>query len=561
MTTQAAQDYLTKEVFIRKSVVTFRSLSRELGIHVDDAKNELKAFYQASTYTDTLAVPTYLVSGEVTSKKGAPSNAPDDYDMDLDFEDENRLDVVNITKVVLVDAEILDETVAQYSRIFSVHVYSLSPSKLKDADLICASNVNVQKVDASRGPESFPIVGKIRGAHVEMRIGSGNASSPAPAFASSSKTTLEETKAQPSKATPEIKPEQLTLQGRASLDSKELSTTSEAMQKTEIKEKPKPSGKLNWSNGKSKEKGKVKDKGNAEDKSASKAPYANRASSPPSKLGSSNRSSSISGVSKVKTDSTGATLPTQRGLKRKSQIPFDSEEEEEALKPSKPVAPSTSAKVKNGVVLSSDDEQEQEAPAFRRRCSRVKNGEMSDTEMSLKVMMDIDDDQVVRGSRMTRVPPQPDVEEDTEVEIEEATVPLVSSDADNMDTDDEPVVKSRKRIPKKVVPVGRNGLKKKRVVKTRTTTDAKKYMQTEDYSSYESVEEGDVQVEVEQATKSKGKGRKGSNEQPKTEEPPTEKQSGKSKPKAVSKAAPKPKGGAVKRGSLLNFFGPDKDKK
>ncbi|KAI6115574.1 DNA polymerase subunit Cdc27-domain-containing protein [Pisolithus croceorrhizus] len=166
MTTQAAQDYLTKEVFIRKSVVTFRSLSRELGIHVDDAKNELKAFYQASTYTDTLAVPTYLVSGEVTSKKGAPSNAPDDYDMDLDFEDENRLDVVNITKVVLVDAEILD--VAQYSRIFSVHVYSLSPSKLKDADLICASNVNVQKVDASRGPESFPIVGKIRGAHVEV---------------------------------------------------------------------------------------------------------------------------------------------------------------------------------------------------------------------------------------------------------------------------------------------------------------------------------------------------------------------------------------------------------
>ncbi|KAI6138154.1 DNA polymerase subunit Cdc27 [Pisolithus thermaeus] len=560
MTTQATQDYLTKEVFIRKSVVTFRSLSRELGIHVNNAKNELKAFYEASTYTDTPAVPTYLVSGEVTSKKGPPSNTPDDYDMDLDFDDENGPDVVYITKVVLVDADTLDETVAQCSRIFSVHVYSLSSSKLKDADLICASNVNAQKVDASRGPESFPIVGKIRGAHVEMRNGSGKTSAPAPAFASSSKTTLEETGAQPSKPVPEVKPKQPTLKGRALSDSKGSSTTKEPMQKTEIKEKPKPSGKLDWSNAQSREKEKAKDKRNAEDKSTSKPPFANRTSSPPSKSNRSNQSSSISEVNKAKTDSAGSSLALQRGLKRKTQNPFDSEEEEEVLKPSKPIAPSTSAKVKNGVVLSSDDEQEEEeAPAFRRRRSRVKNGEISDTEMGLKAMMDIDDDQVVRGSRMTRVPPQPDVEEDTEVEIEEATVPPVSSDADNMDTDDEPVVKSRKRIPKKVVPVSRNGLKKKRVIKTRTTTDAKGYMQTEDYSSYESVEEGDVQVE--QAAKSKSKGRKGNNEQPKTEEPSAEKQSAKSKPKGVSKAAPKPKGGAVKRGSLLNFFGPDKDKK
>lgn len=562
MTTQAAQDYLTKEVFIRKSVVTFRSLSRELAIHVNDAKNELKAFYEASTYTDTPAAPTYLVSGEVTSKKGAPSNTPDDYDMDLDFDDENGPDVVYITKIVLVDADTLDETMAQFSRIFSVHVYSLSPSKLKDADLVCACNVNAQKVDASRGPESFPTVGKIRGAHVEMRTGSGKASAPAPAFASSSKTTLEETKLQPSKSVPQVKPERPTIKERASLDSRQSSTAKESMQKTEIEEKPKLSGKLDWSNSKSKEKEKAKDKGNAENNSASKPPFANRTSSPPSKSSRSNQSSSRSEVNKAKTDSTGSSLAPQRGVKRKSQIPADSGEEEEVLKPSKPTAPSASAKVKNGVVLSSDDDQEEDAPVFGRRRLKVKNGAMSDSEMSLKAMMDIDDDQVVRGSRISKVPPQPDVEEDTEIEIEEAreaTVPPVSSDADNMDTDDEPIVKPKKRVPKKVVPVGRNGLKKKRVIKSRTTTDAKGYMQTEDYSSYESVEEGDVQVE--QTTKSKGKGRKSNNEQPKTEEPSAENRSAKSKPKVVAKAAPKSKGGAVKRGSLLNFFGPDKDKK
>ncbi|KAI5988704.1 DNA polymerase subunit Cdc27 [Pisolithus albus] len=564
MTTQAAQDYLTKEVFIRKSVVTFRSLSRELAIHVNDAKKELKAFYEASTYTDTPAVPTYLVSGEVISKKGAPSSTPDDYDMDLDLDsdDENGPDVVYITKIVLVDADTLDETMAQFSRIFSVHVYSLSPSKLKDADLVCACNVNAQKVDVSRGPESFPIVGKIRGAHVELRTGSAKVSAPAPAFASSSKTTLEETKLQPSKSVPQVKPERPTLKGRASLDSRGSSTVKEPMQKTEIEEKPKPSGKLDWSNSKSKEKEKAKDKGNAEDKSASKPPFANRTSSPPRKSSISNQSSSRSDVNMAKTKAAESSLAPQRGVKRKSQIPIDSEEEEEVSKPSKPTAPSTSAKVKNGVVLSSDDDQEEDAPVFGRRRLKVNNGAMSGSEMSLKAMMDIDDDQVVRGSRISKVPPHPDVEEDTEVEIEEAreaTVPPASSDADNMDTDDEPIVKPKKRLPKKVVPVGRNGLKKKRVIKSRTTTDAKGYMQTEDYSSYESVEEGDVQVE--QTTKSKGKGRKSNNEQPKTEEPSAEKRSAKSKPKVVPKAAPKSKGGGVKRGGLLNFFGPDKDKK
>ncbi|KAI6039732.1 DNA polymerase subunit Cdc27 [Pisolithus marmoratus] len=558
--TQAAQDYLTKEIFIRRSVVTFRSLSRELGIHVNDAKNELKTFYEASVYTDAPAVPTYLVSGEIASKKGGPSSTPDDYDMDLDLEDENGPDVVYISKVVLVDADGLDETVAQLSRIFSVHVYCLSPSKLKDADLICASNVNAQKVDASSGPESFPIVGKIRGTHVEMRTGSGKASVPPPAVASSSKMTLEETKKQPSKPAPQAKPGRPTLKEKPSLDLKESVTTTELIQKSEIREKAKPSGKLDWGKAKSKEKEKAKDRANAEGESTSKPSKpssANKTPPLPSKSSTSNQSSSKLETDKAKSYSTRTSLVPQRGVKRKSEIPFDSEEDEGVVEPSKPIASSSSAKVKNGVVLS-DDDQEEDVRAFGRRRARVRNGALSDTEMSVKAMMDIDDDQVVRVCRTSKVPPKPDVEEDTDVEIEEArepTVPPVSSDADDMDTDDEPIVKPKKRAPKKVVPVGRNGLKKKRVIKTRTTTDAKGYMQTEDYSSYESVEEEDAPVE--QATKSKSKSKKGNNEQPKTQEPPAEKQSVKNTPKV----APKRKGGAAKRGSLLNFFGPDKDKK
>ena len=51
-----------------------------------------------------------------------------------------------------------------------------------------------------------------------------------------------------------------------------------------------------------------------------------------------------------------------------------------------------------------------------------------------------------------------------------------------MYVDDEPAEtkpkKPRKKAEKKVVPLGRNGLRKKRVVKSRMSTDAKGYMGT-----------------------------------------------------------------------------------
>lgn len=61
-------------------------------------------------------MPTYLVSGEVVSKTGGSkpfSNTPDvdEYYMDLDFEnDVQEKDVVYMSKVMLVDAKVLDGT-------------------------------------------------------------------------------------------------------------------------------------------------------------------------------------------------------------------------------------------------------------------------------------------------------------------------------------------------------------------------------------------------------------------------------------------------------------------
>jgi hypothetical protein len=54
---------------------------------------------------------------------------------------------------------------------------------------------------------------------------------------------------------------------------------------------------------------------------------------------------------------------------------------------------------------------------------------------------------------------------------------LVDDDVMMADDSDAPPEKpKRKRKAKKVIPVGKNGLKKKRVVKSRMTTDTKGYM-------------------------------------------------------------------------------------
>lgn len=82
-------------------------------------------------------------------------------------------------------------------------------------------------------------------------------------------------------------------------------------------------------------------------------------------------------------------------------------------------------------------------------------------------------------SRVSRVRAQREEEEESEEEgnepEKEATAPPATSEDEQ--SDHVPVV-LKKRKPRKVVPVNRNGLKKRRVIKSRTTTDAKGYMRT-----------------------------------------------------------------------------------
>ncbi|KIK43144.1 hypothetical protein CY34DRAFT_804148 [Suillus luteus UH-Slu-Lm8-n1] len=597
MTSTRAKDFLTKELFIKKNVVTFRSLSRELGIHVNDAKNELAAFSAETANTDIASFATYMVSGQIA----APHTNGDA--MDVTRDDDDVHEAVTRSKMVLVNCDGLQHAKAQFARIHSVYIYSLSPSILRDPALICLPTVSVRNTDTKGNPV---LNGKIIGEHVKVRKGlPKNVSA-----ASSSKTTLDTRK--PVAPQPPILPrksEQTTETGKQNEGS---NAKGHAKPLVATKEQPKPTGKLDWSKGKSKEQdtgsgARVKGKEKPQDTkiSSSSATMVDK----PSGNSDAGQQLMKKAVSKV------PAVEPKRATKRKSPDSSDSDvdvEDKPAPKDRKVMPSSMSnARVKKGVVVS-DDEDEEVPSKVHKKTTRS----TSDSERSLAAMMDIDDDQVVRASRLSSRRPD-DVVDDTGDEVEQTDVDaLISSLGEEEEEEDvKPQVKKRK--PKKVVPVGHNGLKKRRVLKSRTTTDAKGYMQTEDYSSYESVSEEEVVPEVAKKRKPRKVvpvGHNGSKKRRVTKnrtttdakgythteeyssyESVSEEESAEvvhedvKKPKGKKKAEPKLKDEAgdkpvqanpkiketnslrgtkakagkapAKRGGLLNFFGPDKSKK
>ncbi|KAI0352894.1 hypothetical protein OH77DRAFT_743603 [Trametes cingulata] len=581
----ALEDYLTKQIFIEKNVVTYRSLSRQLGLHVNAAKTALAKFHEQSTDSTTRSFATYLISGELfptaRTRQNGPSTQGDD-GMEVDSEGTNSQseeeEEVQTTTLTLVGEKDLEHAKTKYARIFSVHVYCLSPSPLTDAGLICDPSAIVYKADAKEWPTSSIALGRVVGPDVKIgKVPPPMASSSkAPAEPISRKPTLK-VKTEPSEKSEESPP------------AKTASTSISSTEKEKEKEKStslkaKPSGKLDWSKAKktppASEKGEKGEKGKAkEEKQKEKAAVKKEESTSPvekaakktAKLGLKDDSPKDDG---------------KRGVKRKVAPPAASDTEDKPKSSSKEKEKATttpkSAKPdvklrKNRVVSESEDEDASPAPPRKSagknksRASAIADALESDAEQSLRAMMDIDDSLVEKASASrppppTRAPSPAAAADDEDVEMAED--PEAEPEQETQEQDDAPKPKPRKKKEKKVVPVGRNGLKKKRVMKSRMTVDAKGYMVTEDYSSYESVDE----EEAEEEPPKKGKGKKTaatSSNTAKSKKPTTpdadasdEEPAAKPKPVARTSSTTKSKKTSATKGnaqgSLKDFFGKPK---
>ncbi|KAI0796612.1 DNA polymerase subunit Cdc27-domain-containing protein [Abortiporus biennis] len=580
-------DYLTKQLFVDKNIVTFRLLSRQFKIHVNEAKNELQKYLSTPRPDPERAYATYILSGEFHAKVQADNTngKQDENEMDVDQPTEESVsgdrdgEIVPETKVTLVSEADLESARGAYLKIYSQHIYCLSPSPLVDAGLVCSPTAEVWKVDSTLSAEASTSVGRVVGdVHIGKIV-------PPPAITS---IKTRESSSPNLNFSPKVgsKQDSSSKKSKAKEGSTPESTTQEA---SEDDKKPatklKPTGKLDWSKAKSKVKKEEtveksinikdsKERRNQKTEETETETEKEKETTWKDKKTSffASKSDKEKPTKTMKAESSKAEI--KRGIKRKSALPFDSDSDSNIVKENPPspiinvVKPKAKGKRK-AIFSDTEDEEEspKEKPAERKispkparpiKATAPKGKSIpahlvkfpveekeKEPEKSLLAMMDIDDEQVDRVTRQATEPPQ----------TEEESVP--DEDVTMEDSDEPEIIKppTRKRKEKKVIPVGKNGLKKKRIVKSRMKTDDKGYMVTEDYSSYESVSEEEAEEVKPKKKTAAAKGKKSSNS-----ESPIEKSS--SKPSAKTggktKAAPSLKRSTssktAKSGSLMNFF-------
>ncbi|TRM65509.1 DNA polymerase subunit Cdc27-domain-containing protein [Schizophyllum amplum] len=605
-----AADYITRQLYTQKNIVTYRSLSRALGIHVNSAKNELAHYLANGSKQPTRPVATYLVSGSIArvQKSGyddtmdvdAPPDEEDDGFSDSDADDAEQ------ATMILARDEDLEDVKAEFATIYCVHLYSLSPAPIHDAGLLTAPTAEVvRKIDAEKDHAFAETVGRIISPAVKN----------APPIKDLVVTPAAPTKTKSNpRAAPGLKPK-LKLKEEPKLKAKQDDVKDGAKDKkskeVEEKAKPKATGKIEFKKNepeKTKEsdkKGKGKDVETKEPAKEDKPKKVNFFAAPSLKKSAMKKAAPAEEEEEEEEQEAvkakGKKAPTakseaQRGQKRKSETIMVSDDESEgeakASSSKKPVitrvgppihskklkekkveetkddgkgirakvdaaqakaadakaaakaadgkakAVDRSAKAKatdtkpqggrlrNRRVVDSDEE-EDEAPA---KTTRRKSAVASDDERrrELEQMMDVDDDTVIHASRLSKGKPRAQPTDDEEDDDEPAHVPETEpSEAATSEPESEPEPAQqesdaeddvdmgnaldktrRKRKAKANVPVGRNGLKKRKVTRSRMAVDAKGFTVTEDYSSYESVDEDEADAPSEaEEPKPKGKGR------------------------------------------------------
>ncbi|KAJ3798516.1 DNA polymerase subunit Cdc27-domain-containing protein [Lentinula aff. detonsa] len=451
METQSTEDFLTKQIMIDGNIV---------------GAVLLRARYILFESQEGRGIQTCCdISNPQTSN--AMDVDTDNFEENMEYDDDGA-EEVQLVEVVLVGEKDLEYTKSKFSKIYSTHIYSLSPASIRDMGLICGPNETVREIDNRKGSEMAAIVGKMIG-NVKEGKGKPYVPAPPPAVATS---TISGSKSFASAST-ENKP------------TKKNSTTSEKPKASDFFAKVKP-----------KDAKDVKEPTRKETKKSSANEESDKSKSKPT----ASTSKDSDGLEKspkadpkrnqdeqIKSSKAkGNAVANKTGAKRK--LPHFESEEEEAEKPS--------VRVKNHTIVS--DEEEQVTAKVGRTKGKAKSKQVVGREdEDVLALMDVDDDQVIRASRSRRASPEPSEavkSEPKDVEMQD-------------DTEDKPAIKAkRKTKAKKVIPIGKNGLKKKRVMRSKVTTDAKGYMVTEDYSSYESVGEEETEPQPAKGTSRQSKG-------------------------------------------------------
>ncbi|KAG9128078.1 hypothetical protein FRC07_005218 [Ceratobasidium sp. 392] len=450
MASQAATDFLTKEIKISNNIVTFRLLSRQLSIHVNDAKRELELFYQASQRRKDPVFATYVLTGvaaPVQSEALPKSPSASGY---------RSLEETPRHLVVLVPEDSLEATKSRFIGVPSQHVHSLAPVQIKEQGLLTSAAERVRQLDKQKGQDHAAQIGMLL-------------SKEAPWNATSKGKSKHHTNNSMKPTAPVVKPpDKAVTLGRTDLKANATQATkgltrqntlsfTGATKKTESLGSKKegrdmPPKAMDMANpGPPLQKEQIKPVSNTNVTSNSEATSATSKNASPSSVKSTVKPSQ-------------APITTAGRAKR---ILDSSDEEEPAPTQSRPAF-----KRKKSHATSDDDGSEYQSTSAHHRSA------------SLQAMMDIDDDGVING-RSSRSPTPEHVPSAREVA---AATKAAKAEAKAAKEEASKGVDRKERTSRKRVPKG-----KRRVIKTRRVKNAKGYMVTEDYSSYEDIDPNELE--------------------------------------------------------------------
>ncbi|CAE6448605.1 unnamed protein product [Rhizoctonia solani] len=445
MASRAATDFLTKEVKVSNNIVTFRLLSRQLSIHVAEAKRELELYYEAAKRNKEPVFATYVLTGAA---------APQPHD--------GSGEQIPRHLILLASEEEVEAAKGRFSDTPSQHVYSVSPVVLKDHGLLTSVADRVRQLDKQKGHTHAAQVGMLLseqapwpqpGTGKPNRIDTGPKKGTATSHTNNSKKSESATKPKASDSNvPAPAAKDGARQSALSFGSKKAASESKSNE-------------------------------NLPDKPKEKKPPTNKPAV---------------AEKRVKEEPTSRnTTPHIERSKEASKPPSAASSKDSTVEPSKlAAAPSRNAGARSKRVLDSDEEepaQNHSRPAIKRKKSRIADEDDEDPDpfkkrdtASLQAMMDIDDDNVVNG-RSTREATPEHVPSAREVAAAAKAAKIEASKG----------VDQKQRNSRKPVPKG-----KKRVTKTRRVKNAKGYMVTEDYSSYEDADPNDTEKDRESDARS-----------------------------------------------------------
>ncbi|KAK7729086.1 hypothetical protein SLS57_002318 [Botryosphaeria dothidea] len=198
------KEYLAANVLQENRPITYRLLSRELKVHVHQAKQMLYHFHATENEKNHGSVhATYAIIGTklpqpALQTNGSHAHADEDVPMRSspipsslpDAPEDNEESSPKVTSITLVREEDLDRTKAEFEEITSLHVYSVEPVSPKDLQILseCSRQV-VEKCSNETPLEAWKTYGSIHYPHAKRRTPGIKPQGPAPIATSAAAKT------------------------------------------------------------------------------------------------------------------------------------------------------------------------------------------------------------------------------------------------------------------------------------------------------------------------------------------------------------------------------------